>query len=247
MRPKFFHAGKVISAAGWHNQFPVHNYHELIVVFSGMMHVIDKDGKETVLCSGDSVIYPEGVYHKEFSDAAEPVESLYFAFEDPEIAEKDILVNRNCGTFLRSLAALFYEQFMTGEPMSYTDSFLRTMLEVFYSPSSEQKKESSLVRKADTYMRRYLSCAITLEDLAKVTGMSKYYFLRQYRQETGRTPIRALWDFRCKEAVSLLKYTELSIKEISLRTGFSDTGHFSRKIRQYTGEMPHEIRKKQFF
>ena len=84
----------------------------------------------------------------------------------------------------------------------------------------------------------------TIDDIAEAAGKSKFLFVRQYRLQTGMTPVQTLWQMRCKEAVALLKYTTLSIKEISFRTGFSDSGHFTRRIKSFCGQTPSAIRKK---
>ena len=98
------------------------------------------------------------------------------------------------------------------------------------------------VNIADDFMSKHLSSDISLDDIAAASGKSKYLFLRQYHEETGITPIKKLWQMRCEEAVALLKYTALSTKEIAFRTGFADTGHFCRKIKNFCGKTPVEIR-----
>ena len=116
------------------------------------------------------------------------------------------------------------------------------MLKIFsFSPHTEKK---SFIKEADDFMLQNIGMPVTLDDLAKLSGKSKYLFLRQYHSETGITPMKKLWDMRCEEALDLLKFSDLTIKEIAFQTGFSDAAHFSRRIKNHCGKTPSEIRKK---
>ena len=119
------------------------------------------------------------------------------------------------------------------------------LLKIFYS--AEIPEEKRFVNEANEFMYKHLGSSITLDDIAEAVGKSKFLFIRQYQQQTGMTPVQALWQMRCKEAIYLLKYTTLSIKEISFRTGFADAGHFSRRIKSFCGQTPSKIRKNSNF
>ncbi len=211
------------------------------MVLSGVMHVSDPE-RSLELRTGEAALYPAGVFHREQSDEREPVESCFLVFRDPRLGGDRILVSRDRGIFLRPLAAALYEHSLSGGTPRFGDEILGLMLKIFFAPASGEAQPSGPVREADTFMRRNLGGAISLSDLAEAAGLSKYHFLRQYRRETGKTPIRVLWEMRCSEAISLLRYTALPIKEIALRTGFSDSAHFSRRIRAFSGKAPRQFR-----
>jgi len=243
MPPKaeFVFIGKVKPDVRWHNQKSVHEYHELIVVLSGILH-ITSGARHVDLRTGEAALYPAGVPHWEHSDENEPVESCFLVFRDRTFTGDKILVNKDQGIFLRPLASALYEQSISGGGTAFGNEILDLMLKIFAAPSSAEEGPSSLIRKVHAFMHRNLGGALTLDDLAESAGLSKYHFLRQYRRETGRTPIQDLWEMRCAEALSLLKYTGLPIKEIALRTGFSDSAHFSRRIKAYSGKLPRQFR-----
>lgn len=241
-KPEFVYIGKIKPDVRWHNQFYVHEYHELIVVLSGIMHVSGRE-QSLELHTGEAALYPAGVPHWERSDENEPVESCFLVFRDPHYSGTRIQVNHEQGIFLRPLAASLYEQSVSGGAAAFGNDILALMLKIFAAPGSSGRKSSVLVRNAHTFMHRNLGGNLSLADLAQDAGLSKYHFLRRYRQETGKTPIRTLWEMRCAEAVSLLKYTALPIKEIAIRTGFSDSAHFSRRIKEFSGKHPRSFRK----
>lgn len=240
--PRFVYIGKVMPDVRWHNTYSVHPNHELIVILSGIMHISGQD-QDLILQTGDAALYPAGVRHWEQSDENEPVESCFIVFDDPGFSADRILVNRSEGILLRPLAAALYEQSMIAPHVPYGDDCLSLMLKIFHAEKNEQETESEFIRKTNVFMRRHLSSSVTLDDIANAAGLSKYHFLRHYSAKTGKTPIQVLWEMRCSEAVSLLKYTALPLKEVAARTGFSDLAHFSRRIKDFSGLLPHQFRR----
>ena len=238
---KFVHIRKICPNATWHNRCSAHPYHELIVILSGIMHVSGVNQKFE-LHPGDSALYPAGVKHWEYADASSPVENCFLAFEDPNLSEDRILVNREQGILLRAMGSALYEFSAVGEPSAFGNEYLKLMLKIFFTLSPGTVKENGLVHKVHSFIRQNMASPITLSDLAHVAGLSKYHFLHRYRRECGKTPMHTLWEMRCSEAVSLLKYTDLPIKEIALRTGFSDITHFFHRIKAFSGKGPNQFR-----
>lgn len=238
---QLMHIRKITPDANWHNVHYVHPYHELIVVLSGIMHVSGVDQKFE-LHPGDAALYPAGVAHWEYADAKEPVENCFIVFEDPDFSGDRILVNTEQGILLRAMSSALYEFSLGEETLPFENEYLKLMLKIFFTVSPESKKKSKFVQKVHSFILQNMAIPITLSDLAKVAGLSKFHFLHQYRQECGITPVKALWNMRCTEAVSLLKYTSLPMKEIALRTGFADVKHFSRRIKAFSGKSPGKLR-----
>ena len=240
--PRFVHIDKVEPDAEWHNLHRVHRHHELIVILSGVMHITGRD-QTFELRPGDAALYPAGVLHQERSDRDRPVESCFIVFEKSDLNADRIVIRRGRGAWLRPLAATLYEQFLNCGVPPFADKYLALMLEIFSAAGAEAPDPGSdFVRKVQSFMRRRLADRLSLYDLAAVAGKSKFHFLRQYRTETGTTPLKALWDMRCAEAAAFLKYTGLPVKEIAARTGFSDVAHFSRRIKAWSGRSPGELR-----
>ena len=238
---KFIHIRKIKPNPTWHNNYNVHPYHELIVVLSGILHVSGVNQK-LELHPGDAAFYPAGVQHWENADADAPVEHCFLVFEDPTFSGDQILVNREQGVLLRAMGAALYEFSLAGDPAVFGNEYLKLMLKIFFTNSPCTIKTSSMVHKVHSYIRQNMSYPITLMDLARAAELSKYHFLHQYRRECGITPMRALWEMRCAEAVSLLKYTNMPIKEIASRTGFSDIKHFFHRIKAFSGAPPSQFR-----
>jgi AraC family transcriptional activator of mtrCDE len=71
----------------------------------------------------------------------------------------------------------------------------------------------------------------TLERLADVAGMSRASFAEQFKKAFGRTAMDFLKELRLRRAAQLLEATDLPVKTIAARVGFSSRSHFSRTFK----------------
>jgi AraC family transcriptional regulator len=83
-----------------------------------------------------------------------------------------------------------------------------------------------------------LSEAITLKELASLTGHSQSHFRRAFKVSTGLAPHRWHLEARIAEAQRLLGARELSQAEIALATGFAEQSHFCRVFKSIVGVTP---------
>lgn len=87
---------------------------------------------------------------------------------------------------------------------------------------------------------------ITLDMLARVSNINKYYLVHLFKEELGMTPIAYLNALRIKEAKHLLSTTTMSVGEISHITGFSSQSFFTQAFKRETAMTPSAFRKQQF-
>jgi len=83
---------------------------------------------------------------------------------------------------------------------------------------------------------------ISLDDLARLTNFSKYYFCSLFREFTGESFREYQNRLRIRRATELLRDTVLSVTDIAFACGFNDSNYFSRKFKQITGRTPSEAR-----
>ena len=83
---------------------------------------------------------------------------------------------------------------------------------------------------------------ISMQDAANYMRYSDTYFCRLFKQGFGCNFTTYLTRYRMKEAVRLLKNTELSVKEIALKTGYSDSNYFAKVFKRINGVIPSEFR-----
>lgn len=87
------------------------------------------------------------------------------------------------------------------------------------------------------YLELNYSRTITLDELCKLEGLSKYHFLRSFTQKKGITPYSYLETIRISKAKKMLEQGVLPVKA-ALQTGFSDQSHFSNFFKRFIGLTP---------
>lgn len=118
---------------------------------------------------------------------------------------------------------------------------------VLSSDSSEtqsnlhEDRRVSVIRK---YIAKHYAEQITMEQLARLTGMTPEGLTRFFHQRTGKTPSRFIIDYRIGIAAQLLQTTEKPISEISFSCGFNTLSHFNRLFKEAKGCTPREFRER---
>lgn len=113
------------------------------------------------------------------------------------------------------------------------------------------KKENFIrILRSVEFMNDSLNEDITLEKLAVSANLSKYHYLRLFKNIYNVTPLEYLSGRRVLKAKELLQKTDLSITDISFGLGFKNLSHLSFEFRKRTGITMREFRlseqKKQF-
>jgi len=99
------------------------------------------------------------------------------------------------------------------------------------------------LERAITAMRAYYPEPLRLEDLAREATMSKFHFLRTFRDATGMTPVSYLSAVRIQEAKKLLARTTMNVADISVAVGYCSVGTFTRRFTGCVGLSPTTYRR----
>ncbi|WP_236515249.1 helix-turn-helix transcriptional regulator [Sandaracinus amylolyticus] len=91
--------------------------------------------------------------------------------------------------------------------------------------------------KIDAYLRDSTG-PISLEELARLAGVSRFHFTRQFKRATGETPMAYVRRLRVERAKELLLATDMSLADIAAHVGFADQSHFTRVFRSIVGTTP---------
>jgi len=92
------------------------------------------------------------------------------------------------------------------------------------------------------YIRNNLDKDLRLEQIARMSNLSNFYFIRLFKAAFGKTPHQYILECRIGLAKDLLKGSYLPISEISQRCGFSTQSHFTSAFRQAAGQSPRAFR-----
>lgn len=101
---------------------------------------------------------------------------------------------------------------------------------------------SSVMRIKD-YIDAHLQQQITLDDLADLSGYSRFHFARGFKAATGLPPYAYILRARIALACELLDQRHLPVQAIASAAGFASHPQFTSRFRQLTGISPSAYRR----
>ena len=121
---------------------------------------------------------------------------------------------------------------------------LTYLMEESWNPDEikqREKREQKLfpVRR---YLDQHFADKMTLDDLANIFFINKYHLARSFKGQFGVSIYTYLQNVRITKAKQLLRFTKLSMEEISQQCGFGAGYYFSRVFKAVEGISPREYR-----
>lgn len=102
---------------------------------------------------------------------------------------------------------------------------------------SADGNEDYAVRRSKKFLDEHYAEPVSLQDLARLVGLSPYHLNRSFCRKIGMPPHAYQLQIRIARAKSALR-TGSSIAEVALATGFADQSHFTRVFKRLIGVTP---------
>ena len=99
-----------------------------------------------------------------------------------------------------------------------------------------------LIHLAVTYIKEHLNDNLTVKDTAHALTMNANYLSSQFHAEMGINFIDFVNQERVKQASSLLRHTNLPIKDIASVVGYNNTSYFSKQFYKVYHQAPRTYR-----
>lgn len=109
--------------------------------------------------------------------------------------------------------------------------------------AAHARKRMSM-EKVKSYLDENYKEHITLELLSQKFYINKYYLTKIFKETYGVTIISYLETRRITQAKNLLRFTDMTVDEISAAIGMNDANYLARRFRKIEGMSPGEYRKK---
>ena len=116
----------------------------------------------------------------------------------------------------------------------------RSRLEQKPTVSTYMQEEMENARR---YFNEHYNENINIEEFAASRSMSVSWFLRNFKQVVGMSPMHYILTNRINNAVSLLETTDYNVTEISTIVGYENPMYFSRLFKKQKGVSPTDYRK----
>lgn len=231
---------------------------QLLYIAAGKAH-FHIDGEEKVVTAGHMVLYRP----------KEPQKYEYYGKEQTEVYWVHF-TGSNVTNILRSYGLTKeMKVFYCGSDLEYKNHFRSMiqelqmckddypeMLEIHLRQifirlhryfNSIAKVENSQIAedidKAMLYFAEHYNEEICIEDYAREHLMSTSWFIRNFKQYTGSTPMQYILSKRIHNAETLLENEHYNITEISNIVGYDNPLYFSRIFKKVKGISPTEYRK----
>lgn len=111
------------------------------------------------------------------------------------------------------------------------------------STDSLAHRDEAMV-KALRAIRFDYSQSMTVDQLAKIAGLSRRALELRFRQLVGRSPAAEMRRLRLENAITLLRQTNLAVSQVAERCGFSSPEYMASVFREEYGVSPLHFRKK---
>lgn len=95
---------------------------------------------------------------------------------------------------------------------------------------------------AVAYIENNYKNHISIEKLAKVSGVSPKYFSEYFKRITGKSPFDYINEYKIECAAEMLIYTKKNITDIAMDCGFNDLSYFSKTFKLYKYKTPRQYR-----
>lgn len=147
---------------------------------------------------------------------------------------KDIIYTYNINELKKMIINIFKK--VAVPQISYEQiTKILSYLDDFYNSISLNK--SNFINKLENQIKLFPENKISIEEMAQSAYISKYHFIRCFKQEIGLTPHQFQIQNRIRKAQRLLPYVD-SITKVALTTGFCDQSHFIKHFERIVGLTP---------
>lgn len=107
---------------------------------------------------------------------------------------------------------------------------------------AQESAEISVYARVRSFLENHYQKPLTLDEIAKISGLSKFALCRYYAEERGMSVMRHLKQIRVTKAKQFLKLSTCSIAEIGEMCGFESASYFGKIFKEETNMTPREYR-----
>ncbi|WP_160719371.1 AraC family transcriptional regulator [Bacillus sp. USDA818B3_A] len=251
-------AGYKTCPPNWSKQGKKPLYHSLWFITKGTGEVVI-NGKKSILAPGKLVVFTPGMICDKKTSPADPLEFYFIRFTFAGAFERKeqwnfsfpqeipfplhgVYTIKNSSGVVLLLEEISSLSKRRGATIAFKQKIrfqelLLTFVDDFHSQTISGDT-SQIIEETIDYISKHYNQIITLEDLAKLAGLSKSHYSRLFKKNVGYSPIEYITHYRIDRAKELLAHSDIRIKEVSQSIGYEDELYFSRIFKKIVGVSP---------
>lgn len=239
----------------WPSFLHTHPFTELFLVTGGVGDFYVENNIYP-LKKGDFILVNPNTTHTEKSDEKKPLEYIAVAVDNFSLTLNDsnhFIFNciNKYADIIRYMDSMLAEQ--QGDKL-YSNRICQNILEIILieilritklnvstEPTINASKECFKLKK---YLDSNYASKITIDDLAHLSNLNKYYLIHSFNKYFGSSPINYLCGIRIRAAKELLANSDYSIAQIAQSAGFSSQSYFTQCFMKDCSISPSAYRRK---
>lgn len=139
------------------------------------------------------------------------------------------------------------------EAFAYELQIASSLIELWYemihgngeriaNKNSEETQSQKRIKTALKYIEEHYQETIELKDIAEKLGVSSGEVGRLFKKMLNETCFEYIGNYRIMRSMDLLNYTDMSISEIALKTGFNSFSYYTKYFKNKVGVSPSAYR-----
>jgi len=211
------------------------------------------EGKQWAIKKGDFFVCPPSIPHSYGADDKDPWTKYWIHFRGKSAsAYMDLLgikasspvINIGSNTKILSWLQDIFSVLAMGYTQShliFATSYLTNILSYITTMpmnSKLNKIHNMNVEKVITFMLDNIALNLTLDQLSEYAGVSRYHFVRVFKERTGYTPVDYYIRLKIQKSCELLEASTSKVNSISAALGFDNPYYFSTTFKRIVGQSP---------
>lgn len=143
---------------------------------------------------------------------------------------------------LRAYPPELWDGMAEATPLRQLSLFYALLDGLYPRMETEERSRKIHIDPAIHYIEEHYAEDFSVADLAELCHCSESLLYKQFQKALRVSPVVYLQNIRIQRALDLLAHTDLTVEEISTRTGFSSSNYFRTVFRKLTGKSPKELR-----
>jgi AraC-like DNA-binding protein len=121
-------------------------------------------------------------------------------------------------------------------------TLLTYLVELKMAQSPKRFRHQQTINNATQYIRENYNKPLDIDQLAQQAKLSKYYFIKLFKEFMHVAPYEYVINYRINEAKKYLRMTQRKVSQVSDSVGFNDECNFIRTFKRVTGLTPLQYR-----